>query len=246
MFIKGSDKMAEFNRKEFAERLKKFRKEKGLSQENLAMSIGKNSSTIARFESGRLIPDAEQIFLLCNELEISECDLFNSSYKIRNNEESINPFGVDTLYIYYNGYYPTSKKFDKCKFKINIITKQNYCELHFVDYKTNKIYMIGHIETDNFMAFLKFNNYKPTSPRLECTQININIANSIDRLMRGVLFCTNGKYEPSCRKCFISKTDLDFTDEMLEELKITTREFEEMEKINIWYVDVENKEDFEQ
>ena len=102
------------------------------------------------------------------------------------------------------------------------------------------------IETDNFMAFLKFNNYKPTSPRLECTQININIANSIDRLMRGVLFCTNGKYEPSCRKCFISKTDLDFTDEMLEELKITTREFEEMEKINIWYVDVENKEDFEQ
>ena len=106
MFIKGSDNMAEFNRKEFAERLKKFRKEKGLSQENLAMAIGKNSSTIARFESGRLIPDAEQIFLLCNELEISECELFNSSYKIRNNEESINPFGVNTLYIYYNGYYP--------------------------------------------------------------------------------------------------------------------------------------------
>ena len=41
MFIKGSDNMAEFNRKEFAERLKKFRKEKGLSQENLAMAIGK-------------------------------------------------------------------------------------------------------------------------------------------------------------------------------------------------------------
>lgn len=237
--------MAEFNRKEFGEKLRKFRKDRGLSQENLAMTIGKNATTIGRFESGRLIPDAEQIFLLCKELEISENDLFSIDSKIHY-KDSLNPFGVNTLYIYYNGYYPTSKKFDKCKFKINILPKSNYCEIEFVDYKTSKIYMIGHIETDNFMAFLKFNNYKPTSPRLECTQININIANGTDRLMRGTLFCTNGKYEPSSRKCFISKTDLDFTDEMLDELKITTEEFEKMQKTNIWYIDIENKEDFEE
>lgn len=237
--------MAEFNRKEFGEKLRKFRKDRGLSQENLAMTIGKNATTIGRFESGRLIPDAEQIFLLCKELEISENDLFSIDSKIHH-KDSLNPFGVNTLYIYYNGYYPTSKKFDKCKFKINILPKSNYCEIEFVDYKTGKIYMIGHIETDNFMAFLKFNNYKPTSPRLECTQININIANGTDRLMRGTLFCTNGKYEPSSRKCFISKTDLDFTDEMLDELKITTEEFEKMQKTNIWYIDIENKEDFEE
>ncbi len=95
------------------------------------------------------------------------------------------------------------------------------------------------------MAFFKLNNYKPNSPRLECTQINVNIANGIDRLMKGALFCTNGKYEPSSRKCFISKIDLEFTDEMFEELKITKQEFREMEKINIWYLDVKNKEDFE-
>lgn len=238
--------MSEFNRKEFGERLKKFRKDKGLSQENLAMAIGKNSTTIGRFESGKLIPDAEQIFLLCRELEIDEYELFDSTNKIQNSQESLNPFGVNTLYIYYNGYYPTLKKFDKCKFKLNIIPKQNYCAIELADYKTDKIYLIGHIETDNVMAFLKLNNYKPTSPRLECTQININIANGIDRLMKGVLFCTNGQYEPSCRKCFVSKADLDFTDEMLEDLKITSEEFEKISNVNICYLDIENKEDFEE
>lgn len=237
--------MTEFNKKEFGERLRKFRKSKGLSQENLARIIHKNATTIGRFENGQLIPNAEQIFLMCNELEINEQDLFNIDKRIHN-KESINPFGAKTLYIYYNGYYPTSKKFDKCKFKMNIIQKSNYCAIELVDYKTNKIYMVGHIETDNFMAFIKLNNYKPTSPRLECTQINVNITNGMNDLIKGVLFCTNGKYEPSCRKCFISKKDLIFTDEMLEDLKITIEEIKTLQDINIWYLDIENKEDFEE
>lgn len=127
--------MAEFNKSEFGERLKKFRKIKGLSQDNLAMTIGKNASTIARFESGELIPNAEQIFLLCRELEINESELFTLNNKFINKAENKNPFETNTLYIYYNGYYPSSKKFDKCKFKINIVKKSNYCELEFVDYK---------------------------------------------------------------------------------------------------------------
>ena len=70
--------MAEFNRKEFGERLKQLRKDKGLSQENLARAIRKNKATISRMESGRLLPNAEEIYLLCNELEINEYELFNS------------------------------------------------------------------------------------------------------------------------------------------------------------------------
>ena len=50
--------MAEFNKTDFGERLKKYRKDKGLSQENLAKVIGKNATTIGRFENGQLIPNA--------------------------------------------------------------------------------------------------------------------------------------------------------------------------------------------
>ena len=238
--------MTEFNRQEFGERLKKFRKDKGLSQENLARIINKDATTIGRFESGRLVPDVEQITLICNELEINESDLFNSSNRPISNKESTNPFGTNTLYAYYYGYFPTSKKYGKCKFKLNIIQKTNYCSVEMVDYKTNRVYLTGYLEADSFMAFIKLNNYKPTNQRLECTQIDINIANGIDRVMRGAWFCTNGKYEPSCRKCFISKKDLEFTDEMLADLKITGNELEQIHDINIWYINVENKEDFEE
>lgn len=234
-----------FNKKDFGERLKKFRKEKGLSQENLANAIGKNATTIGRFESGKLLPDAEQIYLLCNELGIEEYELFNSLDNSINKQESKNPFGTNKLYVYYNGYYPTKKKFDKCKFVINIIEKYDYCKIEMVDYNSGKIYLEGYLQADNFMAFFRFNNYKPTSIRLECSQINLNISNDINKLMRGAFYCTNSKYSTSSRKCFVSTIDLEFTHEMLEDLKITDNEFEQMKDINIWYIDMENKEDFE-
>lgn len=238
--------MAEFNRKEFGERLRKIRKEKGLTQDNLARVIGKDETTIGRFESGRLLPNAEEIYLICNELEIDEYELFNSNDTLLRKKESKNLFGVNKLYVYYYGYYPTTNKFAKCKFVINIIEKYDYCTVELCDYNSNKIYLQGHLEADNYLAFFRFNNYKPTSIRLECSQLNLNIANGIDGLMKGVLFATGNTYNTSVKKCFISKDDLEFTDEMLEDLNITDNEFEDMKKINIWYINIENKQDFEQ
>ena len=101
------------------------------------------------------------------------------------------------------------------------------------------------MQSDNFMAFFRFNNYKPTSMRLECSQINLNISNGIDNLMKGAFYCTDTKYNTSARKCLVSKNNLDFTDEMLAYLKIQDKEFSKMENINIWYIEMENKEDFE-
>lgn len=238
--------MAEFNRKEFGERLKKFRKEKGLSQENLAYAIGKTKPTICRFENGQLLPNAEEIYLICNELEIDEYELFNSNETLINKKESKNPFGVNKLYVYYYGYYPSLNKFDKCKFVINIIEKYDYCTIELCDYYSNRIYLQGHLEADNYIAFFRFNNYKPSSIRLECSQFNVNIADGMDKIMKGVFFSTGNRYNTSAKKCLFSREDLEFTDEMLDSIKITDDEFEEMKKLNIWYINIENQQDFEQ
>lgn len=237
--------MPKFNREEFGNRLRKFRKQKGLSQENLANVIGKNATTIGRFESGKLIPNAEEIYLLCNELGIEEYQLFNSFDKVIHKSESKNPFGTNKLYVYYIGYYPTSRKFDKCKFVINIIEKYDYCKIELVDYITNKIYLEGYLQSDNFMAFFRFNNYAPSSIRLECSQINLDISSDIDKLMHGAFYCTGAKYDTSAKKCLVSTTDLEFSDEMLESLKITDSEFEKMKDINIWYIETGNKAEYE-
>ncbi len=74
--------MPEFDKKEFGRRLQAFRKQLGRSQENLGNVIKKSATTIGRFEKGTLLPNAEEIYLLCNELGIEEYQLFNRFDKV--------------------------------------------------------------------------------------------------------------------------------------------------------------------
>ena len=52
----------------FAETLKKLRKEKGITQEQLGKQVFVNHSTIARWESGTRLPDAEMVFRIADVL----------------------------------------------------------------------------------------------------------------------------------------------------------------------------------
>lgn len=237
--------MAEFNREEFGDNIRKARKAKGLSQENLARAMNKTSATIARYESGEIIPDAEQIKLICDELGIYENDLFNSTRKITNIKNSINPFKTDTLYLYYIAYFPKTNKYGKGKFKLKIIEKQDYCRVDFMEYKKDTIYLSGYLLADSNVAEFTLENYEENNLRLEQVHIILNIARGTNTIMLGSLHCTNGHYVPSDRKCIISKEDLEFTDEMLDRLKFTEAEVKEMLEKNILYLDVINKYEFE-
>lgn len=237
--------MSTFNAKDFGENIKKFRKIKGLSQENLATSIGKTTATIARYESGDIIPNAEQIQTICNELGIYEYELFNSTKKINNVESSINPFNTDLLYLYYIAYYPKSKKYDKAKFRLKLIQKPDFCKVDFMEYKKDFIYLSGYLQADKHIAVFVFENYKENNLRFELSHIILNIARGTNKLMLGTFHCTNGQYTPSIRKCIISKNDIDFTDELLEKLKITDTEKENLNKNNILYLDITDTYDFE-
>lgn len=237
--------MAEFNKEEFGEKLRNARRSKGLSLDNVGKAIGKNATTVGRYESGEILPDAEQIYLLCNELDISENELFNRS-KIQNIENSKNPFEVNTLFLYYIAYFPKTDRYDKGKFKLIITEKEDMYRVDMVDYKTNKIYLSGYVLADSNIAVFVLENYKPNNLRLEITEIILNIARGTNELMLGSLHCTNGNYEPSNRKCIISKKDLDFSDDMLERLKITKSELDKLTEKNILYLDVINKYDFEE
>ena len=238
--------MGRFNNIEFGNRIREARKSKGYSLENLAQELNKSFSVVARYERGEILPDAETISLLCEKLEIAEYELFDSPMKINNAENSKNPFGVKTLYLYYKAFFPSTKKFGKGKFKLNIIEKPDFCKVDFVDYKTDKIYMSGHIVADGNIAVFVLENYKPNSPRLEVTEIILNISNGMDRLMMGTLYCTNGKYVPSIRKCIISKTDLEFNESMEEQLKITDIDKKQLIEEDVLHIELENIDDFEQ
>ena len=238
--------MGRFNKEEFGNRIKEIRKSKGLSTENLAMMINKSQSIVSRYESGAVLPDAETITILCDALEITENDLFNSNDKISNKDMSMNPFGVKTLYLYYRAYNKSKEKFFRGKFKLVIREKDNICKVDMVDYKTDKIYLSGHILADSNIAIFLLENYKPVSPRLEVTEIILNISDCMDRLMFGTLTSTNGNYVPSIRKCMISKEDIEYDNKIEELLKISDKDKDVLLKENILYIDIENKDDYEE
>ena len=85
--------MTKFDKKEFGNNIKKARKDKGLSQENLADILCVTRSAITRYENGEIFPNPEQISIICDALDIYPNDLFDSSNnKIINKENSKNPF----------------------------------------------------------------------------------------------------------------------------------------------------------
>lgn len=237
--------MSTFNSKDFGENIRKLRKSKGLSQENLANAIGKTPATIARYETGKIIPNAEQISLICNELGIYEYELFNTSKKINNVENSLNPFKTNTLYLYYMAYYPKSKKYDKSKFRLKLTQKPDLCRVDFMEYKKDFIYLSGYLQADSNIAVFVFENYKENNLRFELSHIIVNIARGTNKPILGTFHCTNGEYVPSIRKCIISKSDIEFTDELLQKLKITDAEKENLNQNHILYLDITDTYDFE-
>ena len=56
--------------KKIGEFLKVLRKERGLTQEQLAESIGITSNTVSRIERGQLIPALPTLVDICNVLKI--------------------------------------------------------------------------------------------------------------------------------------------------------------------------------
>lgn len=237
--------MIEFNKTEFGENLKKARKKAGLSQENLAYALGINPSVVSKYESGKVLPNVEQLYSICYELGIFINELFESPEKIKNKANSKNPFKAKTLYLYYKGVYATNKKINKLKFKIEIVEKQEYIEVNFVDYKTNKVYMKGYMLADTNVAIMVFENYEEASLRLEITKIVINISDNLNSLMMGALSATNGQYVPNERKCIVSKNDVEFSDEMLDMLKVTEVELNQIKEQDAWYMNITNKDDYE-
>lgn len=53
------------------------RKEKNITQEQLAEKLGVSNKTISKWECGKALPDYSLIEVLCKELEISTSELFN-------------------------------------------------------------------------------------------------------------------------------------------------------------------------
>ena len=233
--------MSNFDSKDFGERLKNYRLKKGLSQENIARALHKDKATISRYEKGEILPNVRDISIICEELGIYEADLYgNETNRTTQHNKSRNPFNTDKLYVYFNAYNFRTKKFAPDKYILELEQKQNICKTKFVDYHDKRIYSEGYLICNDEIAFVVMENYKPTSSRVDVAVLEINICNGTDELMLGGYFGTNAKCEPSLRKCYFSKKNVEFTKEMFEQLKLNENEKEILNKQNALYLDIFN------
>ena len=232
--------MSGFDNKKFGNKLKELRKSKGLSQENLAKELNISRTTIGRFESGEILPNAQTIKELCEVLNIYSTELFEMDYKIENKSDIKNPFKADYLYMYFNAYNYRTGKFGKGKYKLEIKEYPNYIQVNMIDLIDNKIYTSGYMLSDDNACFIVLENYKPNNARLEIAEIIINVCNGVDELMLGSYLGTDRQYRPSIRKCYFSKRDVEFTDEMFDNLKITEKESNTLAKENALYLEIFN------
>lgn len=61
------------------ENIKTLRKQKGLSQEGLAIKLNVVRQTVSKWESGLSVPDSELLVLLANELDVSVSTLLGEN-----------------------------------------------------------------------------------------------------------------------------------------------------------------------
>lgn len=88
------------------------------------------------------------------------------------------------------------------------------------------------------IVFAIMENCQPTSSRADISVLEINICNGTDNLMLGGYFGTNANCEPSFRKCYFSKRKVEFTQKMIEDLKLDENEKEIIENQNAMYLDI--------
>lgn len=232
--------MSSFDSKLFGKNLKKYRKLKGLSQDNIAMILGKTKATISKYESGNLLMDAEDISKVCDELGIYSSDLFEQEYKNINKGNNRNPFKSNKLYCYFYAYDYKIKQYGKGKYIFEIIERPDFFMVDFYIPNDSRIYLRGYMQSDNSVSFIAFENYKPNNARLEHVLVQINIVNGVNDLMLGTLVGSNAQYIPSIRKCYFSQKDVEFTDEMLGNLKPSTSDIHMLKESNALYLDIFN------
>ena len=74
------------------------RKEKGLTQEELAEKLGVTNRSISRWENGKTLPDYSLIESICRELGITICELFAAQHARPQNQAVLADYSMNQIF----------------------------------------------------------------------------------------------------------------------------------------------------
>lgn len=220
--------------------IRKIRKSKNMSVEELANRISKTPTTIYKYERNEVLPDVITIFEICNVLEIDVNDLTIKDRIEVNRETSINPFTTDILYMYYLGFGSLAE------YRLRITPENGFMKVEFL-LEDDLVYYTGTIESNSDLAFISLKNYYAVNQCFEKLQLTINMKFSIDGMNTGVFLALREDVnQPVIKKFVLSKRKIkdNEKEEISKRLNLTDNERANLLKNGYWYPDISNKTGF--
>ena len=220
--------------------IRKIRKSKNMSVEELANRIAKTPTTIYKYERNEVLPDVITIFEICNVLEIDVNDLTIKDRIEVNRETSINPFTTDILYMYYLGFGSLAE------YRLRITPENGFMKVEFL-LEDDLVYYTGTIESNSDLAFISLKNYYAVNQCFEKLQFTINMKFSIDGMNTGVFLALREDVnQPVIKKFVLSKRKIKDIEkeEIIIRLNLTDNERANLLKNGYWYPDISNKTGF--
>ena len=220
--------------------IRKIRKSKNMSVEELANRISKTPTTIYKYERNEVLPDVITIFEICNVLEIDVNDLTIKERIEVNRETSINPFTTDILYMYYLGFGSLAE------YRLRITPENGFMKVEFL-LEDDLVYYTGTIESNSDLAFISLKNYYAVNQCFEKLQFTINMKFSIDGMNTGVFLALREDVnQPVIKKFVLSKRKIkdNEKEEISKRLNLTDNERANLLKNGYWYPDISNKTGF--
>ncbi|MBR3512745.1 MAG: helix-turn-helix transcriptional regulator [Clostridia bacterium] len=239
--------MYDLNLFNLGEKIRNLRKKNNLSLEEFGKKIGKSKPTIYKYEENDIVPDIYTLLCICNIFEVSISDFFEFKSISSDNTKSINPFGTNTLFLYYKG-------FNK-KLVISTITVEELDSVQKVVFKNSKKNKdlnqsfvneyIGSLEADKQIAYFNLKNDPTSNSRFEKIQIIIDLKHCINDKYIGSINATTDSNQPTFRKCILTKEkvfDRDEINQIFDDLEITENELKLIKENSFWNMPINTLE----
>lgn len=230
------------------EQIKKYRKSRNISATQLGKLISKSKSTISKYESGKVIPDAITLIEICNVLDIDLDELIPQCEKNNINHKQNNLFNTPKLYFYYytQNHLVVSiaeliniKNSDttKIRFYNGVKSTSKYAD-------KSSYYYEGKLTYDKTIGYINLENKNSQGTQYEKIQISFSIPwnNEIDKTFFFIMALTPYSI-PVIKKGIISVNEISNIHEYDHYLKISKDDLNKIKYDNAWILNDSNYDD---
>ena len=206
----------------FGEYLKKYRKIKNMSLEEVGKAIFKTKATISKYENNEISPDYRTVLELCNLLDID----INLIFKDLTNEQNYMAFHYQTLHIYY----VSDNKLIYSILKLN--AHNNLCSFYNGSKSNNKniaYYYEGTYEYLENIMYINLKNITSSSLNMERVKITISfpLSNTVN-LYNGFIDGLTPNFIPVVKKAIFSTDKLKNKENLISKLKLNKNDCKEI------------------